>query len=418
LGNRIPVPFELEDFDVEQAEVVEGTLEVSVSSTFPRACHHCGSLAVIGHGCNVRRVRDRSLGRPTVLVWRQRRFRCLDCSRTCRERHPALAGRKQVTTRFRRHLFERACEQPFSHVADSEAVSWYRVLEAFEAYADSELAEPIPPPRVLALDESSFKRRLCFHTVMSDPEQGNVIAMTQGRDKAAAINALLLLDPGVRAAVETVVMDCHWPFRHAVEFVLPHARIVADKFHVLRCVDQAAQRIRVRVGRLPSEAWTGRHGPLARQNHPRSVTEVFRGRWVFMKREEKLSADELSWLESIFDHSHELRLAWLMKEQFARIYCSKSRADAEIRLQIWLDHVKQWRIQEFERVWRTLEHWREPILAYFEDPITNGFAEGITNKIKVMKRMSYGFRNASRYQQKVLLMSARRRSRGSTHRSS
>jgi hypothetical protein len=201
---------------------------------------------------------------------------------------------------------------------------------------------------------------------MSDPEQGNVIAMTQSRDKAAAINAVLLLDPGVRAAVETVAMDCHWPFRHAVEFVLPHARIVADKFHVLRCVDQAAQRIRVRVGRLPSEAWTGRHGLLARQNHPRSVTEVFRGRWVFMKREEKLSADESSWLESIFDHSHELRLAWLMKEQFARIYCSKSRADAEIRLQIWLDHVKQWRIQEFERVWRTLEHWREPILAYFE----------------------------------------------------
>ena len=53
--------------------------------------------------------------------------------------------------------------------------------------------------------------------------------------------------------------------------------------------------------------------------------------------------------------------------------------------------------------WRTLQWWREQILNYFDDPMTNAFAEGITNKIKVMKRRSYGFRDPLRYRQKVLL---------------
>jgi transposase len=416
VGNRIAVPFELEDFELGPAEVVDGWLEVPVSSTFPRACHHCGSLAVTGHGRIQRRIRDCSFGRPTVLLWNQRRFRCLDCSRTCRERHPALPAGRAVTKRFRRQLFERACLQPFSHVAENERVSWYRVLDAFETYAELELEIPIAAPRVLALDESAFKRRMCFHTVMSDPEQGLVIAMTEGRDKTAAINALLQLEPSVRAAVETVVIDCHWPFRQAVEFVLPEARIVADKFHVLRSVDQAAQKVRVRAGRLPKEAWSGPKGPLARQNHPRCSADVFRLRWVFMKREEKLSSEELAWLESVFDHSFELRMAWLIKEQFARIYFSTNRKDAETRLQIWVDNINQYKLKEFQAVWRVLELWKEPILAYFDDRVTNGFAEGITNKIKVMKRVSYGFRNSYNYRRKVLLMSARRRSRGSAHR--
>lgn len=418
MGNRIPVPLELDDFEVDAAELVGGWLEVAVTSSFPRACHHCGSLSVIGHGRTKRRIRDCSFGHPTVLVWDQRRFRCKDCSRTCRERHPALAGQKSVTQRLRRRLFERACEQPFSQVADAEAVTGYRVLEAFEDYADWELDQPIEPPRVVSLDESSFKRRFCFYTVLSDPERGKLLGMVEGRDKRGAINALGLLEPSVRAAVQTVVIDCHWPFRQAAEAMMPGARIVTDKFHVIRSVDQAAQRVRVRVGRRPKHMVVGRDGGTARQKYPRGEPLLYRSRWVFMKRAGKLTDEDRLWLEAIFEHSPEMRLAWLIKESFAAIYDSPDRQEAERRLDTWVYNLNSCGMREFADVWRTLQWWREPILAYFDDRVTNGFAEGITNKIKVMKRMSYGFRNADRYQRKVLLMSSRRRSRGPTHRKS
>jgi transposase len=415
MGNRIPVPLELDDFDVTDAVVVNGTLEVFVTSSFPRACHHCGSMSVIGHGRVERRLRHCPLGRPTVLVWRQRRFRCLDCDRTCRERHPALAGRKAITNSFRRQLFERACEQPFSHVAADEGVSNYRVLEAFEAIGEAELGLPIPQPRVLSLDESSFRRRFRFHTLVSDPEHKTLIAMGEGRNKAAAVNLLDLLDPSVKQGVETVVIDCHWPFRQAVEEKMPGVRIVADKFHVQRSVDQAAQRVRVRCAKMPPQLQVGRDGGTARQTYPRSYSTAYRARFVFAKRAEKLSVEEREVLDGLLWQFPDIHLAWLLKEQFATIYKAPNRKEAERRLDNWAYRVEACELTELKNVWKTLRHWREPILAYFDDRVNNGFAEGITNKIKVMKRMSYGFRNPGRYQRKVLLMSAGRRNQRATN---
>lgn len=83
----------------------------------------------------------------------------MDCRRTCRERHPQIAGRKAISNRFRRHLFERAVNEPFAWVAGSEKVSGYRVVEAFDGHACEALAEPRDWfPRVVNLDESAFRR--------------------------------------------------------------------------------------------------------------------------------------------------------------------------------------------------------------------------------------------------------------------
>lgn len=112
MGDRIQVPLELDHFEVVDTELVDGVLEVMVTSTFPRACYHCGSTDVIGHGRCRRRLRDRAHGYPTILVWDQRRYRCRDCGRTCRERHPETLGSKRVTVRFRSALAAAACSQP------------------------------------------------------------------------------------------------------------------------------------------------------------------------------------------------------------------------------------------------------------------------------------------------------------------
>jgi len=127
MGDRIQVPLDLTDFEVVGSELVDGWLEVSVTSTFPRGCFHCGSTDVVGHGRCRRRLRDRGHGYPTVLVWDQRRYRCRDCGRTSRERHPQLLGPKRVTARFRTALAESACGEPWVDVARREAVSWWRV---------------------------------------------------------------------------------------------------------------------------------------------------------------------------------------------------------------------------------------------------------------------------------------------------
>ncbi len=75
-------------------------------------------------------------------------------------------------------------------------------------------------------------------------------------------------------------------------------------------------------------------------------------------------------------------MAWLLKEQFAAIYEAPDRAEAERRLEVWIDHIIETDLPELINIWRTLQWWVEPILAYFDDRVTNAFAEGMTNKIK------------------------------------
>lgn len=400
MGERIHVPLELGDFEVLSSEVVDGVLEVHVESSFPRACFHCGSVGVVGHGRCRRRIRDRSVGRPTVLVWHQRRLCCRDCGRTSRERHLALAGRRSLTERFHRQLFEEACHRPFSEVASAHGVSHYRVVEAFDTRAPDAI-EAVGRPRVLALDESAFRRRLRFNTVLFDPLRRRAISVVDGRDQHAAERLLFSLSSEVRAGVETVVIDCHWPFRKAILEAIPAARVVVDKFHVLRSVDRAADRVRARAGHQKN--YRGRDGGTARQNNPRNDPAVYGARWAFAKRRHTLDAKQAQALRTVFSRHPNVAVAWAMKEAFAAIYEAPDRTEAARRLAIWEHNLPAAGLSELDAVWRTLQWWREPILAYFDDRQTNAFAEGVTNKVKVMKRRSYGFGNVRRYRFKVLL---------------
>lgn len=405
MAEAIEVPLDLSDFEVISSELADGVLEVHVRSTFTAACWHCGSLAVVGHGRCRRRVRDRSVGHPTVLVWHQRRLACRDCGRTSRERHLGLAGRRAITDRFHRQLFEEACERPFAEVATAHRVSHYRVVEAFDTHAPAAVA-PVGTPRVLEMDESSFRRRFNYYTVLFDPVAGSALEMAPGRSRRSAEELLFGLSAQVRVGVETVVIDCHWPFWQAVQMAIPHARVVADKFHVLRAIDGAANKVRVRLGHKAN--YRGRDGGTSRQHNVRNDPTVYHLRWVFARRAPHLSDDERSQLAAVFATQAEIAVAWLMKEAFAAIYEAPDRAEAERRLEVWEHNLPAAGLKELSDTWRSMAWWREPILAYFDDRQTNAYAEGVTNKIKVMKRRAYGFRNRTRYRHKVLLTCRRR----------
>ena len=401
MGDRIQVPLELTSFDVVDSELVDGQLEVTVASTFPRACFHCGSVDVIGHGRYRRRLQDRAHGYPTVLVWDQRRYRCRDCGRTSRERHPETLGSKRLTARFRTSLADAACSQPWSDVASRERVSWWRVSDAFDGWASQALTAPTGSgPRVVSLDESSFKSKFVYHTILSAPEQHRILELVEGRSRQSARQALAGMPLSWREGIETVVIDMFWPFRKAVEDVLPQARIVADKFHVIRSVDNAAQRVRIRHGRRITVV--GRDGGIARQHNPRFDPKVWRSRWLFMRRVHNLSPVEAAGLDQLFALNPEIGLAYWLKEAFAHIYQAADRKDAQQQLEIWAHHIHQAGLPELTNLWRTLKPWADQILNYHDDPQTNGYAEGITNKIKVLKRRGYRHRHPHRYRNKVL----------------
>jgi transposase len=403
------LPLELEGFEVTSTTVVEGTLEVEVESTRTPACQHCGSLKAVGHARNTRRIRDCSVGRPTLLLWHQRRIKCRACGRTSREQHPALAGRRSITKRFRRRLFERAVHEAFSNVAGNESVSTYRVMEAFDWHSIKELAEPLDhAPEVICIDESSVKKRYRYNTLLFDPQDAGAFDASEGRTEASATELFERLSPQVKAGIKAAVIDLHWPYRKALEKCLPDALIVADRFHVHVAISKAANKVRRRLGRRSSI--TGPRGGTDRKNHRRFERIVLDTKWTYMKRAAKLTEREQAHLVTLWELYPEMELAWLMREAFLSIYDAQDHTEAERRLKVWESHLPVANIPEITGMWEhLLLPWREQILAYHDVPCTNAFAEGLTNRIKVLKRISYGFRDQRRYRRKVLLACGRRR---------
>lgn len=170
----------------------------------------------------------------------------------------------------------------------------------------------------------------------------------------------------VRGHIETVVIDCYWPYRKAVEEALPKARVVADKFHVIRSINAAAQRVRIRHARRNQPLGQDRD-PTRRHNYlnPAFEREVWHSRGIFMKRAHKLSDAERAWLDGILEAKPAIGVGWLLKEEFAAIYDARYRPEAERRLEVRLAHINQAGLPEFKKAWLRIvpEYYALPVIS-------------------------------------------------------
>ena len=106
---------------------------------------------------------------------------------------------------------------------------------------------------------------------------------------------------------------------------------------------------------------------------------------------------------ALLERYPQLRRAWLLKEAFRDWYRSGDRETATARLLQWEHSVREQGPAPFQALFPMLRLWREEILNYFDYPYTNGFLEGKNNRIKVIKRMAYGYRNPANFRQRILL---------------
>jgi transposase len=350
------------------------------------------------------RVRDLPIaGRRTFLVWRKRRLRCCACGRTFTERHEELPSRQRVTRRFRRRLFERASEgAAHAEVARAEATSRYQVGRAFAlgTVVELEARTTAPTPRRLSLDEAHHRRGHELATIVSDPDSRRVVEVLEGRSRRIVERYLRSLPAAERQAIRAVSIDPYDAYRQAVRAQLPRAQIICDPFHLVRGANEALDTVRRQRQRQPA--------PRRRQQgrKPRKESwrqQLFRGRHRLLKARERLSFHQRQSLCELFQAEPLIAEAWGLREAFRTIYRSDNRVDAELRLERFLAAVDRAAIPSFNAFAEGVRLWREEPLAYFDQPISNGFAEGVINKIKVIKRRAYGLPTFDGFRQRVLV---------------
>jgi transposase len=353
------------------------------------------------------RVRLRDLphgGRRTALVWRKRRFRCRVCARTFTEAHPELPARQRVTRRFRRRLVERVRGgAAHAEVARDEQTTRYQVARAFRVGCEDDLARcrDARPPRRLSLDEAHHRRGRELATIVSDLDSRRVVDVLDGRSRRCVVRYLRALPDEHRRAIEVVSIDPYEAYRQAIRAELPSARIVVDHFHLVRGANTALDAVRRERQR---EAGRRRPKGARRSGHgARWRPELYRARRRLLKARERLSERERRRLCELFECEPLVAEAWGLKESFRAIYAAADRVEAERRLDGFLEAVACAQLPAFTAFADGVRLWRSELLAYFNEPTTNGYAEGVINKVKVIKRRAYGLPSFDGFRSRVLL---------------
>jgi transposase len=241
---------------------------------------------------------------------------------------------------------------------------------------------------VLCLDEiAPHKRHGRYYLVISAPELGLVLDVLKDRKKASLEAWFDARGLDWCAAVEVCCADMWDAYHEAAQAKLPNPRQTVDRFHVMKNLNDAVTKARRTI-----------------QKHADETTQqLLKGcRWLLVKNRENLEADEQQRLDAMLAASPELKLCYDLKEDFRKWFQSSDRATAEQGLTDWLARVEASGLKALQAFTRTLTNWKERILNYFDGRHSNGFAEGINLKVKLINRRGFGYRNFENFRLHVL----------------
>ncbi len=186
-------------------------------------------------------------------------------------------------------------------------------------------------------------------------------------------------------------MDMSLQFKSVVKEVFPKAAIIADRFHIYRLVEWAMERVR-----------------KAEQHYLAGVSRMFKAnKRILQKPFEKLTENEFIKLQAMLRYSENLRHAYALKHAFTKVIKFWYLPDINWSLDAWLDLVWESNLTEFKSILRSFNWWRDEIVNALQYKYSNGFTEGCNNKIKVLKRLSYGLKNFDRFRNRILLINVK-----------
>jgi len=356
-------------------------------------CPRCSMVTTKEHDRRQQLKQDRRLRDKVVfLTLMKRRFRCLWCGKVFTEPDEVFGSRRRSSYRFREYLGQEALHQTVRRTAQKEKVGEGLVRRCVAEEIGRRLGarEVTETPEFIGLDEFSVRRRHLYHTAICNLVKGEVMEVVEGQGRQKVEEYLdSLLDP---ERVNGVAMDMHEPFRQAVQMCLPQAKVVVDKFHLIRHINGALDKVRSR---------------LQGGNRRGKRRDLFKSRYTLLKGAERLADWEKARLNELFYCYPELGRAWVLKESFRDWYRGTNRSQAEERLRSLEDTISNDYLAEFKELLHTLGNWRQEILNYFDYPITNGFVEGKNNRIKTIKRMAYGYRNMDNFRLRILVTNSK-----------
>lgn len=373
----------LEDAIITSVENISDQLHISIE--LPRRkhiCPCCGAETDRVHDYRMQIIKDIPLARDTFLHLRKRRYRC-DCGKRFFEKNTFLPRYYRVTSRL-------VAEIMFAFkktISAKEIGCRYNVSSGTAVRYFNQFNQKLTKlPEVISLDE--FKGNSGgqkYNSIIVDPKEKVVLDILPNRFESDLIKYFAQFSN--KTEVKYFVCDMNPHFREVARTCLPQATIVADKYHVIRQVYWAMEKVR-----------KNEQNKLPKQHR----IYFKKSRNLLMKRIEKLTPEEMDRLALMFEIAPRLADAYRIKNDFLTVIRSKSSEEGRQKLVEWLFSVEVLDLPEFHDCTKAYHNWFQEIVNSMDVPWTNGYIEGCNNKTKVLKRVSYGMRNFNNFRKRIL----------------
>ncbi len=345
----------------------------AVAKERPEHCPHCKSYNLVGFGRREQMVKDLPMhGKRVGLYVETKRFQCRSCTKTFYESLPDIDEKRMMTSRLSAWVGKQAIKRTFASISEDVGINEGTVRSVFRDYINElEHTVRFDTPKWMGIDEIHLIKP---RGIITNIENNTVVELLANRNKETIIKYLSNLDG--KQHIQYVTMDMWRPYKDAVEEVLPQAKIVIDKFHVVKMANEALERVRKSF----RESLT-----------PKQRRGLMHDRFILLKRESELNDKEVSIVAGWLNNYPELGLAYRLKEDFFNIYKVNSRSEALLRLTDWEKSITPNVRDAFSDLIKAWRNWQPYILNYFEHPVTNAYTESLNSLIRVMDRLGRGY---------------------------
>ena len=339
-------------------------------------------------------MRDLSCGDTRVYLEIEiRRVRCQSCNAVKQEKLPWLANNLYYTKRFAFYVGRRCRSATVQDVARELCLDWKTVKSLeMESMREQLRQAGTPGPKVIGIDELSVGRGHNYRIVVSDLIRCRPIWFG-GTDRSETSMDLFYewLGPRKSKGIRLAVMDMWKPFRNSTLKAgnAPQAAILYDKFHILKHLNEALDKVR-----------KSEYARLSGKDR-----RFIKGqKYTLLSRRSNLSQEGRQSLKALFKANRRLNKAYLLKEMLSQLWDYKREVWARRFFERWKSALRWQRLKPDEKFARMVEeHW-DGIASYCqeENKVPLGFVEGINNKIRVIQRRAYGLRDEEYLRLKIL----------------
>ena len=372
----------VEDWHEERSGQSWWILRLQAVPDWGRRCSHCGEASQAVHDQQLRRVRDLPIFEHRIeLILPRLRVACGRCGPRL-EHLDWLDPYARVTRRLGESVAQLCRVTSVRHVAAFFGLDWKTVKELDFAAMERRLGPvDLDGLEVIGMDEFAIQKGHRYATVIVEPTRKRVLWVGRGRGRADVRPFFELLGPQRCKQLRAAVMDMNAGYEVEVKHHCPQAAIVFDLFHVVaKYGREVIDRVRVdRANELRAD---------------KPARKVVKGaRWLLLKNRDSLDEGQDVQLKELLQANRSLFVVHLLRDMLKELWRYRHRGYAQRAWDRWYAKARRSRIEPLKRFAAKLKPYLPGILAHCQFPLGTNLIEGINNKIKVIKRMAYGFRD-------------------------